>query len=162
MVKGVNLFSELIDKFTEKASKIACFLVFFMMLTTATEVVARYVFNNPTTWAWTINKQLFGLFILFAGVYATYKGSHIRIEILYDHFPPKFKYIARLISLAGLICFMGVLIWQGSWMGWNALMVKELSAGAFRMPLYPFKLLIPVFAFLILLQGIADFIKSKD
>jgi TRAP-type mannitol/chloroaromatic compound transport system permease small subunit len=57
---------------------------------------------------------------------------------------------------------MGVLIWQGSWMGWNALMVKELSAGSFRMPLYPLKLLIPVFAFLILLQGIAVFIKDKD
>lgn len=162
MVKGVNFLCELIDKFTEKASKPACFLIFFMMLITATEVVARYVFNNPTTWAWTMNKQLFGIFILFAGVYATYKRSHIRIEILYDHFPPKVKYIARLIALAGLICFMGVLIWQGSWMGWNALMVKELSAGSFRMPLYPLKLLIPVFAFLILLQGIAVFIKGKD
>src|SRR5210317_933257 len=103
MVKGVNFFCELIDKFTEKASKLACFLIFFMMLITATEVVARYVFNNPTTWAWTMNKQLFGIFILFAGVYATYKRSHIRIEIFYDHFPPKVKYIARLIALAGLI-----------------------------------------------------------
>jgi len=162
MVKGVKFLFEQIDTFTEKTSKAACLLVFFMMLVTATEVVARYVFNNPTTWAWTINKQLFGIFILFAGVYTTYKGGHIRIEIFYDHLPPKFKYISRLIALAGLICFMGVLVWQASWMGWNALMVKELSAGAFRMPLYPFKLLIPVFAFLILLQGIAVFIKGKD
>jgi TRAP-type mannitol/chloroaromatic compound transport system permease small subunit len=57
---------------------------------------------------------------------------------------------------------MGVLVWQGAWMGWNALMVKELSARAFRIPLYPFKLLIPVVAFLILLQGIALFIKGED
>lgn len=162
MAKGIKVFFALIDAFTQKTSKPTSLLVFFMMAVTATEVVARYVFNNPTTWAWPINRQLFGIFILFAGLYTTSKGGHIRIEILYDHFPPKIKYIARLIALAGLICFMGVLVWQGAWMGWNALMVKELSARAFRIPLYPFKLLIPVVAFLILLQGIAFFIKGED
>ncbi len=162
MAKGVKFVFNLIDTFTQKTSKPAGLLIFFMMVVTVTEVVARYVFNHPTTWVWPINKQLFGLFILFAGLYTTYKGGHIRIEILYDHFPPKIKSIARLIALAGLICFMGVLVWQSAWMGLNALKVKELSAGAFRMPLYPLKLLIPAFAFLILLQGIAVFIRGKD
>jgi TRAP-type mannitol/chloroaromatic compound transport system permease small subunit len=162
MFKGIKVFFSLIDAFTQKTSKPASLLVFCMMAVTATEVVARYVFNNPTTWVWPVNRQLFGIFILFAGLYTTSKGGHIRIEILYDYFPPKIKYIARLIALAALICFMGVLVWQGAWMGWNALMVKELSARAFRIPLYPFKLLIPVVAFLILLQGIALFIKGED
>ncbi len=162
MAKGVKFVFNIVDTFTQKTSKPAGLLVFFMMAVTVTEVVARYVFNHPTTWVWPINKQLFGLFILLAGLYTTYKGGHIRIEIFYDHFPPKLKYIARLIALACLICFMGVLIWQSGWMGLNALKVRELSAGAFRMPLYPLKLLIPAFAFLILLQGIAVFIRDKD
>ena len=162
MAKAIKVFVSLIDAFTQKTSKPASLLVFFMMAVTATEVVARYAFNNPTTWVWPVNRQLFGIFILFAGLYTTSKGGHIRIEILYDHFPPKIKFISRLVALAALICFMGVLVWQGAWMGWNALMVKELSARAFRIPLYPFKLLIPVVAFLILLQGIAFFIKGED
>ncbi len=162
MSKGLRVFFGLVDAFTQKTSKPASLLVFFMMLVTATEVVARYVFNNPTTWAWPINKQLFGLFILFAGVYTTSKNGHIRIEIFYDRFSPRTKYIVRLISLAALICFMGVLVWQSAWMGWNAWVVKELSARAFRIPLYPFKMLIPVFAFLFLLQGISAFIKGED
>jgi TRAP-type mannitol/chloroaromatic compound transport system permease small subunit len=41
---------------------------------------------------------LFGVFILFAGVYTLYKGEHIRIEIFYDHFPPRIKTIARWIK----------------------------------------------------------------
>ena len=162
MAKGIKLLFNLVDAFTQKTSKYACLLVFVMMVTTAWEVIARYVFNNPTSWVWPVNRQIFGIFILFAGVYTTSKGGHIRIEILYDHFPPRIKYIARLIALAALICFMGVLVWQSAWMGWNAWTVKELSARAFRIPLYPFKLLIPVFAFLFLLQGIAAFIKGKD
>jgi len=162
MTKGIKLFYNFINAVTEKISKPASFLVFIMMAITATEVIARYVFNHPTAWAWPLNRQIFGLFILVAGAFTMSKNEHIRIEILYDHFPPKIKLIARMITLASFISFMGVLVWQGSWMGWNSLMVGEKAAGAFRIPLYPFKLLIPICAFLFLLQGIVIFSKGED
>ena len=38
----------------------------------------------------------------------------------------------------------------------------EEAAGAFRIPLYPFKLLIPIVAFLFLLEGISYFRKRND
>jgi TRAP-type mannitol/chloroaromatic compound transport system permease small subunit len=162
MTKGVNFFSNQVGRITEFISKPASLLVFIMMLITSTEVIGRYVFNQPTTWAWPLNRQIFGVFILVAGAYTMSKQEHIRIEILYDHFPPKIKMLARGIALASFIIFMGVLVWQGSWMGWNSLMMKEKLAGAFRMPLYPFKLLIPIGAFLFLLQGIAVFFRRDD
>ncbi len=162
MAKGNNSPSDLISRITEAISKPASLLVFIMMLITSTEVIGRYVFNSPTTWAWPLNRQIFGVFILIAGAYAMSKREHIRIEILYDLFPPKIKMIARGIALASFVIFMGVLVWQGSWMGWNSLMMKEKLAGAFRMPLYPFKILIPVGALLFLLQGIAVFFRRDD
>lgn len=154
--------SDLISRITETISKPASFLVFIMMLITSTEVIGRYVFNHPTIWAWPLNRQIFGVFILVAGAYTMSSREHIRIEILYDNFPPKIKKIARVIALLSFVIFMGVLVWQGSWMGWNSLMMKEKLAGAFRMPLYPFKLLIPIGAFLFLLQGIVVFFKRED
>jgi TRAP-type mannitol/chloroaromatic compound transport system permease small subunit len=161
MAKAVHFFSNLIGKITETISKPASLLVFAMMVITSTEVIGRYVFNTPTTWAWPLNRQVFGVFILVAGAFTMFKGEHIRIEILYDHFPPKLKLIARGIALACFVLFMGVLVWQGSWMGWNSLMMREKLAGAFRMPLYPFKILIPVGAFLFLLQGIVVLSKRE-
>jgi TRAP-type mannitol/chloroaromatic compound transport system permease small subunit len=113
-------------------------------------------------WGWLLNRILFGVFILFAGVYALYKGAHIRIEIFYDHFTPGVKRVADWIALIAFIAFVGVLIWQSSWMGWNSLMMGEKAPGAFRIPLYPFKLLIPVVAFLFLLEGIAFFRRHRD
>ena len=89
MTKGIKLFYNFINAVTEKISKPASFLVFIMMAITATEVIARYVFNHPTAWAWPLNRQIFGLFILVAGAFTMSKNEHIRIEILYDHFPPK-------------------------------------------------------------------------
>ena len=162
MAKGNNSPSNLITRITEAISKPASLLVFIMMLITSTEVIGRYVFNHPTSWAWPLNRQIFGVFILVAGAYAMSKREHIRIEILYDHFPPKIQRVARGIALASFVIFMGVLVWQASWMGWNSLMNNEKLAGAFRMPLYPFKILIPVGAFLFLLQGIAVFFRRND
>jgi TRAP-type mannitol/chloroaromatic compound transport system permease small subunit len=162
MAEETNSRFNLISRITEAIGKPASLLVFVMMLITSTEVIGRYLFNSPTTWAWPLNRQIFGVFILVAGAYTMSKREHIRIEILYDHFPPKIKLLARAIALASFVIFMGVLVWQGSWMGWNSLMMKEKLAGAFRMPLYPFKILIPIGALLFLLQGIAVYFRRDD
>jgi len=153
VVKMVKRIFNLIDTTSDVAGRVLCYLVFLIMVIVFMDVVARYVFNNPLLWGWLISKQLFGVFILFAGIYTMSKEKHIRIEILYDRFPPRLK----------LLSFMGVLVWQGAWMGWNSLMVRERAAGAFRLPLYPFKLLIPTAAFLFLLEGIVIYCrKEKD
>jgi len=162
MNDGIKSFFELIDTITEKIGRPASLLVFIMTAVTTTEVVGRYVFDHPTIWAWPLNRQIFGLFILVAGAYAMSKDGHIRIEILYDHFPARIKLIARLITLCCFVIFMGVLIWQASWMGLNSLKMGEKIAGAFHMPVYPFKILIPICTFLFLLQGIAVICRRKD
>lgn len=162
MNNGIKGFFELIDAITERIGRPASLLVFIMTAVTTTEVVGRYVFDHPTIWAWPLNRQIFGLFILVAGAYTMSKDGHIRIEIFYDHFPPRIKLIARLIALCCFVIFMGVLLWQASWMGLNSLKMGEKITGAFRMPLYPFKLLIPIFVFLFLLQGIAVICRRKD
>ena len=151
-----------VDWVVAKSTSIVCYLVFIIMVITAADVTARYVFNHPLVWGWLTNRLLFGVFILFAGVYTLYKGDHIRIEIFYDHFPPRVKNIARWIALVSFLAFMVVLVWQSSWMGLNSLGMREKAAGAFRIPLYPFKLLIPVVAVLFLLEGISYFRRSDD
>lgn len=162
MSKPEKSFFDWIDVIAERAAKITCYLVFIIMLITTADVIARYAFNQPLVWGWLLNRQLFGVFILFAGVYTLFKGEHIRIEILYDHFPRELKIVAKWIGLLAFISFMGVLVWQGAWMGWNSLMMNEKAAGAFRIPWYPFKLLIPAVALLFLLEGIAAFRRSDD
>ena len=162
MYKHKKSFFDWIDVIAERAAKITCYLVFIIMLITTADVIARYAFNQPLVWGWLLNRQLFGVFILFAGVYTLFKGEHIRIEILYDHFPRGLKTVAKWIGLLAFIAFIGVLVWQGAWMGWNSLMMNEKAAGAFRIPWYPFKLLIPAVALLFLLEGIAAFRRSDD
>ena len=164
MVDRIKSIFKVIDGISERIGRVVCLLIFIMMIITTVEVVSRYVFNYPTMWVWPINRQLFGVFILFAGIYTMHKNDHIRVEILYDHFPPKLKSAARWISMGAFLCFMVALVLQGSRMSWNALMVREKLTGAFPIPLYPLKLLIPITAFLFLLEGIVVFYRriKKD
>jgi len=162
MAKRLNSFFNVIDAISEKTSKAVSLLIFLMMVITTVEVVGRYVFNHPTSWAWPLNRQLFGVFILFAGIYTMSKEDHIKVEIFYDHFSPKMKKTARWIAMATFLCFMIALVLQGSRMGWNSLIVREKLTGAFPIPLYPLKLLIPIAAFLFLLEGIVVFSRKNN
>ena len=137
-------------------------LVFILMVITTVGVIARYVFNHPLIWTWLSNRILFGIFILFAGVLTMSENKHIRIEIFYDHFPSWMKLVSKFITLASFIVFTGVLVWQTGWMGLNSLGMHERASGAFRIPIYPFKLLIPLVAILFFVVGIIVFLKRDE
>lgn len=151
-----------IDMFSRNLGRTAGLLILVIMFMTTYEVTARYAFNAPTIWVWPLNRQIFGVFILFAGIYAMSQEAHIRIEILFDLFPKKVKKVARLIALIAFVCFIGALIWQGWKMGHNAWMVKETASGTFRIPLYPLKMFIPVAAVVFMLEGIYIFLIKPD
>jgi len=153
-------FSHILLNFNKKICSVVSVVVFFFMVITTAAVIARYVFNHPLVWTWLTNRMLFGVFILFAGIYAMLENAHIRIEIFYDHFPPKMRLFSKIVTLAAFVIFMGVLVWQASWMGLNSLKMHERAPGAFQLPIYPFKLLMPIGAFLFLVVGIVVFLRG--
>ena len=163
MPKIIRVLFRLIDTFTARIKKPACLLVIIIMVCSSFEVVARYVFNHPTNWVWPINRQLFCLFVLIGGIYTMSTNGHIRVEVIYDFFPPRIKTLVRILSIICMVLFLGVLVWQSSWMGWNAFITKETNPGSFRiLPLYPIKMLIPIFSFLFLLQGFSVFCRKDN
>lgn len=140
----------------------ACSLLILALMGVMTyEVIARYGFNAPTSWAWIINKQIFGVYVMVAGSYALVHNNHIRIEMLYQKFPRPVKELVKWLSLAAALCFLGALLWKSSVMGMEAYASKELAMGTFKLPLYPLKLFIPIGTFLFLLGCIAAVLKSR-
>ncbi len=136
-------------------------LILLLMAVVAYEVIARYVFNSPTSWAWLVNKQIFGVYVIVAGSYALVHNSHIRIEMLYQHFPPAIKKVIQWLTLVAASCFLGALLWKSWVMGSEAWETKELAMGVFKLPLYPLKLFMPFGALLFLLGCIVAVFKKK-
>ena len=157
----MNKFAKWIFRFIETTSKGASLLILLMMAFVTFEVISRYIFNHPTSWVWLLNKQLFGIFVLVAGSYALIQKNHIRIEMLYDHFPPPAKRAVRWLTLILSVGFLGILVWNSTLMGLEALSTRETANGVFRLPLYPLKLLMPIMALLFMLGCLTEFGRKK-
>jgi TRAP-type mannitol/chloroaromatic compound transport system permease small subunit len=162
MVKKIEPLLDAFDTAIEKLGKGFSLIIILVMAVIMFEVIARYAFNSPTIWAWPITKQLFGVFILFGGIYTLLHGGHIKVEMFYNRFPSKMKFTSRLIALLCALLFLGVLAWLGGVVASNSLVSGEYTSGAFRIPLYPFKMLLPIAATLFCLQGIVNFLRGRD
>ena len=153
--------TQAVQSITSATSSIVSYLILIITMTVTIEVVGRYVFNHPTSWVWPINRLLFGVFILVALCFTQSTNGHIRIEIVYERLSPRIKTIARWFALAVTLIFVAVLFWQTSIMAISAIAMKERASGAFRIPLYPFKALIPIAAFMLGVEVITSFKSPK-
>lgn len=150
------------EKIVGQICKIVAFASLGIMAIITIEVIARYVFNNPTTWGWVVNKQLLLIMTLFGGSYASSQNAHIRIEMLYERFSGKAKFVTKILTLILFVCFMSALVWKGAIMARESIRVAEVAPGMFRLPIYPFKALIPVGAFIFLIQGVISILRNRD
>lgn len=161
MGKAANIFFRLTDAVTENVGRAISLIALPIMFIIAIEVVARYVFNSPTRWAWLVSTHLFGVLSLFGGAYALLHGRHIRVEVLYERFGSRLKLASSLLTAVCFLAFIGLLVWQGYVMAEMSVGSREVLRGMIHFPVYPLKILIPVAAFLFLLQGIANFWRRK-
>lgn len=157
----MNTILDGITRVIKVVGDVCSLLLLVIMAVVAYEVTARYVFNSPTSWAWLVNKQLFGVYVMVAGSYALVHNSHIRIEMLYQHFSKTGKMVIQWLTLVAAFCFIGALLWKGGVMGSEAWDNKELAMGVFKLPLYPLKFFIPFGALLFLLGCIVAAFKKK-
>ncbi len=80
----------------------------------AFEVVARYIFDAPTIWAYDLSLFLFGYIAALGGAYAQQRKAHINVDMLYLSVSPKVKNIFNLISYSLgiffliIVCYMAI------------------------------------------------------
>jgi len=150
----------IIDLVTEWVGRVTLPFVLLIMVMLALEVVLRYGFNRATTWAWPISIQLSAAFGLVGGAYTLLHRGHVRVDVVYNHFPPKVRAVVDLVLLIPFFLFCGVLLWLGGDMAWASLTAREVAVEGITYPVYPLKVLLVVACFLLLLQGVVKFIRD--
>lgn len=159
-MQKVERLLHLIDTISEWSGKIVSPLIIFVMAIIMYEIVARYAFNAPTIWAHETSAFVYGAHFILGGGYALRHGEHVNVDVLYGRFPPRMRAITDLVTSILFYLFCGVLLWAGVEMAWRSLRLLETSQTIFSPPVYPIRLMIPLGAFLILLQGSAKFIRD--
>jgi len=153
----------IIDTYVGQLSgKIFMVLIFPLIGGLTYEVIARYVFNAPTIWAFDISYMLYGSHFMLGATYCLYKGGHIRTDIFYEMFSVRWQ--GRVDAICYIVFFFPGMIyfflagWEEALHAWDILERSEQSP--WQPPLYPFKTVIPISAALIMIQGVSELLKS--
>lgn len=152
--------SRVVNLVSQTTGKTFAFLYLIVVGVVCFEVISRYLFNAPTSWAQEMMEFLCGVAYLMGGAYALQQGAHVKMGALYERFPPRVRALADILTFPIFLIFIGALVWQGGGYAWKSLMIGERTISAWAPPVYPVKMAIAIGALLMLLQGFAKF--SRD
>lgn len=151
---------KIIDSISEWTGRIFSCVILVLMALVVLEVIMRRILSRPTIWNFEVTIQLYAFFFMIVAAYALLHKSHVAVDILYQRFSRRTQSILDVITyLVFFFPFISILLYKGIEYAASSWAVKEKSWSVFAPPLYPIKTLIPVMAFLLLLQGLAIFVR---
>ena len=160
---------EVLRKFCEGVGRISVwtgrgvsFLLPALIISIVYEVLARYVFNSPTIWSFTVSYMMGTVIIALGMCYLHQERGNVRVDLFYNHFPRKVQ-LGLDISLTVVLFFPLIFMLTKVWIEdtWLSYLIGDVpTSGIWYPPIWPFKALICIGFVLLLLQGVANFIKD--
>jgi len=151
-----------IDKFTDTTGTWVAWLNVPLVLAVGYEVIARYAFSAPTTWAFDVTYMLYATIFMLGAAYALHKGAHIRTDFFFEKWSIRTRGV--IDSIAYLVFFfpsLAVFLFVSGAEGWYAFEIGETSEQTTWRPiLWPFKAVVPLTCLLLMIQGMSETIKS--
>src|SRR5947209_14556251 len=123
----------------EKAvSSVAAFFMFAIMIIVFSDVVMRYAFNRPFSWAYDlISLYLMAgiFFLILSEAYASH--AHVSVDILQQKFPPAMIRVTEIVTcIVGIIVF-SLVAWLGFLRAVDSFRSSDVMAGAIPWPMWP-------------------------
>jgi len=149
-----------IDRLTTFIGRLFAWTIVGLTLLISWEVFSRYFLNHPHPWALDAQIMLYGVLFMMAGAYTLAHQGHVRGDVLYGSLSPRTQ---AGIDLVLFVFFYLPGVLALTWAGWTyaneSLAIRENTFSPDPLPLYPFKFVIPVAGFLLLLQGIVEILR---
>lgn len=152
----------IIDRFTDATGILIAMIALPLVGAVAIEVVSRYVFHAPTTWAYDLTYMLYGTLFMLGAAYALHKGAHVRTDFFWEKFSTRTKGIIDAVSyIVFFFPALAILGYIGLHEALYSFKIGEVSdQSPWRPILWPFKAVVPLACLLLLIQGISELIKS--
>lgn len=149
-----------VDRLSTWIGQVFAWAIILLTVMITGEVFSRYVLNQPHDWALNLQIMFYGTLFMMAGAYTLSKNGHVRGDVLYGFFRPRTQ--AAWDLLLYVVFFLPGIV-ALTYAGWTyaqeALAIREKTFSATPLPLYPFKFIIPMAGFMLLLQGFAEIVR---
>lgn len=129
-----------------------------MMFLGAADVIGRYLFNNPIKGAMEGSQLLMAGVALLCWGYTQATKSHISIDLFILRYPARLQAIIGIASLILTIVVFGLITWQSMLLAIEAYEQHRMLDNI-PFPLFPFKLMVPIGAFILCIESIIQLIQ---
>lgn len=99
-----------------------------MVILTTYQVIARYIFNSPSTWSEELVGYLFGWSTLFGATIVSGERGHMNIPILIDRFNPPLRKAFHIFGEVIAFVFSATILVFGGWQVSNLAMGQQTSS----------------------------------
>lgn len=147
---------------SEWSGRIVSVAVPVLIVTICYDVLRRYLFNSPTVWSFELSYMLGTAIIALGLPYVHYHSSHVRVDVVYSRLSARGKLILDIVLTIALFFPLAV-IWTRIFGAntWQSFVTGEISYDSMWYPhLWPFKLVVTIGFFLLLIQGAATFMRD--
>jgi TRAP-type mannitol/chloroaromatic compound transport system permease small subunit len=157
----MNKLASVVDTLNEKLGFYASYLILPLIGVVGYEVVKRYGFNAPTSWAFELTVFIYGVHYSLALAYAHKNDTHVAIDVFESRLAPRPRTILRIITNGVLFLpTIGLLTFYTGRLAvvsWGQL---EHASSSWAPAVYPYKTIMAFGFLLLLLQGLAKFIQD--
>jgi TRAP-type mannitol/chloroaromatic compound transport system permease small subunit len=152
----------LIERLTAAVGRTVMWCGLAMVVVQVVVVLMRYVLGVGSIWLSEAIVYAHATLFMGAAAWTLQQGGHVRVDIFYGEASPRSRAVVDLLgALVLLLPFCGVLAWFALPYVGRSWAILERSREASGLPLvFLLKTLIPVFAALLGLQGIAQAIRA--
>lgn len=147
-----------IDKISTWIGHAFAWCIVIMTIGVGYEVFVRYVLRDPTSWAFDLSYMMYGALFMMSGAYTLSRDGMVRADMYYRRWRPTTQ---ATIELTLYILFFFPAMTAFVLAGWKyaeqSLRFKEVSVmSPANVPIFQFKLLIPIVGALMIVQGLAQ------
>jgi TRAP-type mannitol/chloroaromatic compound transport system permease small subunit len=159
---NVQTFLHTIDGISTWVGKAAAWLIMILMTVVCVEVFKRYIMNSPDAWIFDVDNMMYGTLFMLCGAYTLAQNAHVRGDFLYSSMRPRTQ--AGLDLVLYIVFFVpgiAALIYAGFYFAADSWRIAEHSnVTANGPPVYHFKTMIPIAGAFVMLQGLAEIVRS--
>lgn len=158
---GLVRLAHRLDQVSIWSGRMAAWLLLPMVLSLCYEVVARYLFNAPTQWAYDMTFMLYGSFFMLGAAFTLQRKGHVRTDSLYANWSVRRQASVDLACYVLMFLpFVGVFLVIGWEYFLKAFLTNETFVSSSWQPItWPFKLSMPLAGALLLVQGVSECLK---
>jgi TRAP-type mannitol/chloroaromatic compound transport system permease small subunit len=159
---NVQTFLHAIDGISTWVGKAAAWLIILLMTVVCVEVFKRYIMNSPDAWIFDVDNMMYGTLFMLCGAYTLAQNAHVRGDFLYSSMRPRTQAgLDLVLYIVFFIPGIAALIYAGYGFAADSWRIAEHSnVTANGPPVYHFKSMIPIAGAFVMLQGVAEIVRS--